>query len=93
MLYPLLWLLVSSFRPTEEIFPTPGLLPTRGASSSNYTQGWTALGAAVQLLLRQLGDRRARRDRRQPAVLLLAAYAFARLEFRGCEAAGSRSCW
>src|SRR3954454_12103054 len=43
MLYPLLWLVVSSFRPTEVIFRTPGLW-LNGLVLDNYTQGWFALG-------------------------------------------------
>ena len=43
MIYPLLWLLVSSFRPTDVIFRTPGLW-LNGLVIENYTQGWFALG-------------------------------------------------
>ena len=42
MIYPLLWMLVSSFRPTEVIFREPGLWLT-DPIFDNYTQGWTAL--------------------------------------------------
>ena len=43
MIYPLLWLLVSSFRPTDVIFRTPGLW-LNDLVVENYTQGWFALG-------------------------------------------------
>jgi len=81
MIYPLLWLLVSSFRPTDVIFRTPGLW-LKDLTSINYTQGWGALqdpfghyllNSAIVVVGAVLGN------------LLscsLAAYAFARLKFR-----------
>ena len=42
MIYPLVWLLVSSFRPTDVIFRTPGLW-LNDVYLDNYTQGWTSL--------------------------------------------------
>ena len=42
MIYPLLWLIVSSLRPTEVIFRTPGLW-LNDLYVQNYTQGWYAL--------------------------------------------------
>ena len=47
MIYPLLWLLVSSFRPTEVIFRTPGLW-LNDLVIENYTKGWFALGQPVR---------------------------------------------
>lgn len=41
MMYPLLWLLSSSFRPLEDIFTDPGLWP-RTFTLENYGDGWTA---------------------------------------------------
>ncbi|MVA74915.1 ABC transporter permease subunit [Auraticoccus sp. F435] len=81
MIYPLLWLLVSSFRPTDVIFRTPGLW-LNDLFTENYTGGWYALGSPfshylVNSLLVVVG-----------AVVgnlvscSLAAYAFARLKFR-----------
>jgi len=80
MLYPLLWMLSSSFKPTALIFREPGLWPTEFAPG-NYIEGWTALthpfhhyiinsviivaGAVIGNLL----------------ACSLAAYAFARLTF------------
>jgi multiple sugar transport system permease protein len=82
MLYPLLWMLSSSVKPTELIFKEPGLWPSQFAPG-NYVEGWTALthpfhvyiinstiivaGAVVGNLL----------------ACSLAAYAFARLTFFG----------
>jgi len=82
MLYPLLWMVSSSFKPTEIIFRDPSIWPTE-IDFSNYTEGWTALthpfhyymwNSAVIAILSVAGN------------LLscsLAAYAFARLRFRG----------
>src|SRR4051812_39423873 len=81
MIYPLLWLLVSSFRPTEVIFRTPGLW-LNDLVIENYTEGWFALGQPfghyiINSLIVVVG-----------AVIgnlfacSLAAYAFARLKFR-----------
>ncbi|MPZ29234.1 MAG: carbohydrate ABC transporter permease, partial [Micromonosporaceae bacterium] len=82
MLYPLLWMLTSSVKPTDLIFREPGLLPTT-LRPSNYLDGWTSLprpfhhyifnsmvivaGAVVGNLL----------------ACSMAAYAFARLSFTG----------
>lgn len=82
MLYPLLWMVSSSFKPTDTIFRDPSIWPTE-VDLSNYTEGWTALthpfhyymgNSAVIAILSVAGN------------LLscsLAAYAFARLRFRG----------
>jgi multiple sugar transport system permease protein len=42
MIYPLLWMLASSFRPTEVIFRSPGLW-VNDLITTNYTGGWNAL--------------------------------------------------
>lgn len=81
MIYPLLWLLVSSFRPTDVIFRTPGLW-LNDLVVENYTQGWFALGqpfghyivnSAIVVVGAVIGNLFA---------CSLAAYAFARLQFR-----------
>ncbi|WP_083259765.1 carbohydrate ABC transporter permease [Cellulosimicrobium cellulans] len=82
MLYPLVWMLVSSFKPSALIFREPGLIPSE-VDLSNYTEGWSALlhpfshylmNSAVVVLGSVLGNL---------VACSLAAYAFARLEFRG----------
>jgi multiple sugar transport system permease protein len=82
MIYPLLWLVVSSFRPTEVIFRTPGLW-LNDLVIENYTEGWFALGqpfghyivnSAIVVIGAVAGNLFA---------CSLAAYAFARLKFRG----------
>ncbi|TDQ45508.1 carbohydrate ABC transporter permease [Actinorugispora endophytica] len=83
MLYPLLWMLSSSFKPTEEIFRDPSLLPGANFMPGNYTEGWTALqhpfhhymlNSAVVVAGSIIGNL---------VGCSMAAYAFARLEFRG----------
>jgi len=81
MIYPVVWLLVSSLRPTEVIFRTPGLW-LNDVFLDNYTEGWNALAnpfghylinSAIVVIGAIAGN------------LLscsLAAYAFARLQFR-----------
>ncbi|ABM10622.1 carbohydrate ABC transporter permease [Paenarthrobacter aurescens] len=82
MLYPVLWLVVSSLRPTDEIFRDPGLV-IRSAQLSNYTDGWSTLSSPFTVFLIN-----------SSLVVLgcilgnlfscsLAAYAFARLDFAG----------
>ena len=80
MIYPLLWMLVSSFRPTDEIFRESGLVLT-GLHTENYTEGWNALqypfghyllNSVILVLGCILGN---------VISCSLAAYAFARLKF------------
>jgi multiple sugar transport system permease protein len=82
MLYPLLWLVSSSLKPAGIVFKDLSLWPAEW-DLSNYTEGWTALefpfdlylvNSVVIVVLSIIGN------------LLscsLAAYAFARLNFRG----------
>ncbi|QNE19226.1 carbohydrate ABC transporter permease [Kribbella qitaiheensis] len=82
MLYPLIWMVVSSLRPGNEIFREPGLL-VRDLEIGNYKVGWNALSepftryllnSAVVVLGAVLGNL---------VSCSMAAYAFARLEFTG----------
>lgn len=82
MIYPLLWLVVSSLRPNDEIFRNPGLWPL-SFDVTNYIQGWTALqepfstyliNSAIVTIGCVVGNL---------VSCALAAYAFARLEFTG----------
>ncbi|WP_164234072.1 carbohydrate ABC transporter permease [Microbacterium hydrocarbonoxydans] len=82
MLYPVVWMVVSSFRPTVDIFSSPGL-SFEGFTLENYTLGWDALSepfgryllnSAVVVLGAIIGNL---------VSCSLAAYAFARLAFRG----------
>jgi len=82
MIYPVLWLLVSSLRPADAIFRDPGLLLT-GIDFTNYIDGWNALeypfgNYLLNSVLLVLGSIVG-----NLVSCALAAYAFARLEFRG----------
>jgi multiple sugar transport system permease protein len=82
MLYPVIWMVVSSLRPGNEIFRDPGIL-VRDLRIENYRVGWNAL---TEPFTRYLLN--------SAAVVLgsivgnlvscsMAAYAFARLNFTG----------
>ncbi|GAA4913391.1 carbohydrate ABC transporter permease [Streptomonospora salina] len=82
MLYPLLWMVSSSFKPTAEIFSDPGLIPETFVPE-NYTEGWTALqfpfhhyiwNSLIVVAGSIIGNL---------VACSMAAYAFARLEFKG----------
>jgi multiple sugar transport system permease protein len=82
MMYPLLWLVSSSLKPSTSVFKNLSLWPAKW-DFSNYPQGWTALGrpftvylvnSLIIVTLAIIGN------------LLscsLAAYGFARLKFTG----------
>jgi multiple sugar transport system permease protein len=84
MLYPLLWLLASSFRPENEIFGAGiSLLPSDSWSLDSYFRGWSGLrvsfstffaNSLIISVLCVIGN---------VAACSLAAFAFARLEFAG----------
>jgi len=82
MIYPLLWMVVSSLRPNEEIFRNPGLFPV-SLDFSNYQRGWESLAQPFSHYLMNstllvlgcvIGNLIA---------CSLTAYAFARLKFWG----------
>jgi pectin-derived oligosaccharide transport system permease protein len=81
MVYPVIWMLSASFKPTSEIFSSPGLLPQTW-TLDNYFQGWTALdysfdvffvNSFVVCLGAVVGN---------VIACSMAAYAFARLRFK-----------
>jgi multiple sugar transport system permease protein len=81
MIYPPLWMLSSSFKPAQLIFSEPGLWPHE-FTLDNWALGWLGLGipfsrfffnSAVIAVLSMIGNLFS---------CSLAAYAFARLEFR-----------
>ncbi|WP_304455113.1 carbohydrate ABC transporter permease [Nocardiopsis sp. YSL2] len=82
MLYPLLWMLASSFKPTAEIFRAPGLIPET-FTPGNYTEGWTALQFPFHHYLLNSAIVVAGAIVGNLIGCSMAAYAFARLEFRG----------
>jgi pectin-derived oligosaccharide transport system permease protein len=81
MLYPLAWMLASSFKPEDEIFSNVGLIPIHWIFT-NFAGGWTALGVSFTQFFENsliiagfcvLGN---------VLACSITAYAFARLEFR-----------
>ncbi|NED98568.1 carbohydrate ABC transporter permease [Phytoactinopolyspora halotolerans] len=80
MLYPLFWMVGASFRPNNEVFTTLGIWPSN-FTLDNYTEGWTSgqfsfsryfLNSLVITGLSVVGN---------VVACMLAAYAFARLDF------------
>lgn len=81
MIYPLLWMLVSSLRPTELIFRTPGLWVNE-LYLENYTEGWFALSHPFDYYLVNSAIVVIGAIAGNLISCSLAAYAFARLKFR-----------
>ncbi|TDE88793.1 carbohydrate ABC transporter permease [Occultella glacieicola] len=81
MIYPLVWMLVSSLRPTEVIFRTPGLWLNE-LYLDNYIEGWTALARPFDWYIVNSGIVVAGAVIGNLLSCSLAAYAFARLKFR-----------
>ena len=82
MLYPLFWMLASSFKPEDEIFGNASLWPT-SFSLQSYWRGWSGLqvsfgrfflNSLIISVLSVIGN---------VLSCSLAAYAVARLQFRG----------
>ncbi|MGO3506541.1 MAG: carbohydrate ABC transporter permease [Brachybacterium tyrofermentans] len=82
MIYPLLWMVVSSLRPNDEIFRNPSIFPI-SLDFSNYARGWESLAqpfshylinSTLLVLGCVIGNLIA---------CSLTAYAFARLKFWG----------
>lgn len=82
MLYPLLWMVSSSFKPENQIFSTTSLIPEtfttdayrRGWNGLSVSFGWMFLNSAVISVLAVVGNL---------ISCSMAAYAFTRLQFRG----------
>ncbi|WP_237728141.1 carbohydrate ABC transporter permease [Cellulomonas sp. APG4] len=82
MLYPLLWMLASSFKPNALIFRDPALIPSE-IDLSNYTVGWDALLHPFSHYLMNSFIIVAGAVLGNLISCSMAAYAFARLNFRG----------
>ncbi|MEV5068725.1 carbohydrate ABC transporter permease [Microbacterium sp. LMI12-1-1.1] len=80
MIYPLLWMLASSFKPDALIFSEPGLIPT-DFTTENYEQGWNALSHPFSHYLINSFLVVAGSIVGNLVSCSLAAYAFARLNF------------
>lgn len=81
MIYPLLWMLASSFKPDALIFREPGLIPT-DFTVGNYSEGWNALLHPFSHYLMNSFIVVAGSVLGNLFSCSLAAYAFARLNFR-----------
>ncbi|MBW9092405.1 carbohydrate ABC transporter permease [Microbacterium jejuense] len=80
MLYPVIWMVVSSLRPNDEIFREPGIV-FDSFEISNYTDGWTALQYPFNVYLWNSAVIVAGCIAGNLISCSMAAYAFARLEF------------
>ncbi len=81
MLYPLVWMLASAFTPTDEIFRSPGLW-SGNFTLQNFPDGWNALTSPFTRYLFNSAVIAAGSIAGNLLACSLAAYAFARLEFR-----------
>ncbi|MCB2411859.1 carbohydrate ABC transporter permease [Demequina sp. TTPB684] len=81
MVYPLLWLIVSSFKPNEEIFRDLSIFTTN-LTLENYVNGWNDLQHPFGVFLMNSGIISLAAIVGTLVSCSLAAYAFARLEFR-----------
>ena len=82
MLYPLLWMVSASFKPSAKVFSDSNLLPS-SVELGNYTAGWSALEHPFQLYLVNSLILAALNIVGNLASCSMAAYAFSRLRFRG----------
>lgn len=82
MIYPLIWLLASSFKPTDLIFRDLSLIPAEW-DFSNYSAGWNALAQPFSRYLINSALIVAGCLIGNLVTCSMAGYAFARLQFRG----------
>lgn len=83
VLYPILWMLSSSFKPQYLIFSDPGIWPREFVGISNYVEGWSGVGgysfgrffwnSLIVSVGAVVGN---------VVACSMAAYAFARLDFK-----------
>ena len=83
MIYPIIWMIVSSFKPNNMIFSDPGLIP-KAVTVENFITGWKGyagvsfgrffINSLLMCAAAVIGNLIA---------CTMAAYAFARLEFVG----------
>lgn len=82
MLYPLIWMTASSFKPSAQILMDAGLIVT-DPTTENYTLGWTVLGISFDVFLLNSLIVALCCVAGNLISCALAAYAFARLKFKG----------
>lgn len=84
MLYPLLWMLSSSFKPNTEIFVNATSLIPKEFVTEHYTTGWQGFGGfGFDLFLRNSFFVAILSSVGMVASSVLIAFGFARLKFRG----------
>lgn len=81
MLYPLLWMLASSFKPDALIFKDPSLIPSE-VDLGHYSDGWNALASPFSVYLANSFVIVAGSLLGNLLTCSMAAYAFAKLRFR-----------
>ncbi len=82
MLYPLIWMVASSFKPTDEIFSQPGLIP-QTFQPENYVDGWRGIATSFDIFLENSMLISVLAIIGNVFSCSLAAFAFARLKFFG----------
>jgi multiple sugar transport system permease protein len=82
MLYPLFWLLSASFKPQDQIF-TSGIWPSWDWSIDSYFRGWNGLRTSFSVFYVNSFVIAALSVVGNLVACSMAAYAFARLRFRG----------
>jgi len=82
MLYPLLWMLAASFRPENEIFTSASIIPSSWSIDS-YIRGWNGLRTSFGVFFTNSLIISIASVIGNVFACSLAAFAFARLEFRG----------
>jgi multiple sugar transport system permease protein len=82
MIYPLIWLVVSSFKPNDEIFRNLSIFTTN-LTVENYVNGWNDLQFPFGVFLANSAIISLGAIIGNLVSCSLAAYAFARLRFRG----------
>ncbi|HWV20224.1 MAG TPA: carbohydrate ABC transporter permease [Devosia sp.] len=82
MLYPLLWMLAASFRPENEIFTSASIIPSSWSIDA-YFRGWNGLRTSFSVFFTNSFIVSIASVIGNVLACSLAAFAFARLEFRG----------
>lgn len=82
MLYPLLWMLSASLRPSVEVFTNPGLIPEH-PTLENYRIGWTDTGASFGVYITNSAIISVATVVGNTLSCSAAAYAFGRMRFVG----------
>jgi multiple sugar transport system permease protein len=82
MLYPLFWMVSASFKPNDEIFANPSIIPHE-FTLSNYTDGWHALSYGFDRFFLNSLIVSAAAVVGNVISCSMAAYVIARLQFRG----------